>query len=143
MVGIPNHVIYDQDGTLAKAFNNKTWPSATLISNFNHIIKKYGNFCTTASVSSSLWSDSYMCSDALTIRRVYFTNVLNKTDYSAFYYPQYFYVAPIDNETASYSTTQQTTFNGQYGVSWPYVEKAIAWSLPFVAGDRYQVWDSY
>ena len=84
MVGMKRDVIYDLDGSLSKSFDGATRTSATIISNFAHI-GAYNQDVCTQSPNPDGWDNAYMCDQTVTIRRVYFTNMMDPYVFSAQY----------------------------------------------------------
>lgn len=86
-----------------------------------------------------------LCDSNLLIRRVYFTNAIARYKGSSFYYystmsnPMSF--VPILDENVSVSTIN-TSLATTVSTSVPNIEKPYAWSLPFVAGEKYGAWFS-
>lgn len=76
MIGLKRDVIYDLDGSLSDAFDGGDRSSATIVSNFAHIGTSNNNACLQSS-TPSVWDDAYMCDQTVTIRRVFFTNLID------------------------------------------------------------------
>ena len=106
ILGVSNIVIYDEDGSLAKTANNSySQASSTLVYFYNHIFFYYSSKIAHPSSSSS-WAGLMICDPSMTIRRVYFTNAINKTGSSL--YSNNLHVYPIFNETTPVNTTHRT-----------------------------------
>lgn len=75
-------VIYDLDGSLSGAFDGGSRTSATIFSNFAHI-GAYNQDVCTQSPNPAAWDNAYMCDQSVTIRRVYFTNMMDPYTFSA------------------------------------------------------------
>lgn len=82
MIGMKRDVIYDLDGSLSGAFDGGSRTSATIFSNFAHI-GAYNQDVCTQSTNPAAWDNAYMCDQSVTIRRVYFTNMMDPYTFSA------------------------------------------------------------
>lgn len=76
MVGMKRDVIYDLDASLSGSFDGTSRTSATIVSNFAHIGNSNQIACKPSSAPGE-WDNAYMCDQTVTIRRVYFTNMLD------------------------------------------------------------------
>ena len=78
MLGTKRDVIFDTDGSMSLAFDGTTRSSGgTIVYGYNHIKSFHQNTCPSATVSSD-WDGTIMCDSTLTVRRVVFTNIINK-----------------------------------------------------------------
>ena len=138
LLGVTNSIIYDQDGSLAQLHSSKIFPSSTLIFNYNHILQPNPTHCFPSS-SPSLWNNLILCDSTLSLRRVWFTNMIYKSNSNGYLYTYYYqtmYTAALGSITAARSSAATTTV----GFTDPLVEKSYSWSLPFVVGGIYEVW---
>lgn len=75
MIGVKKDVIYDTDGSLSSAFDGMTRTRGTIVSNYPHIAQYNQNKCPS-SPNAAKWDNAIMCNQDITIRRIYFTNLL-------------------------------------------------------------------
>ena len=96
-MGVRNPVLYDVDGSMAKAYNNASLSASTFMYyGFNHIIRKHQSNCVNDSSKALAWDYMAYCDGSLAIKRIYFTNMVNNTGSWSFY-NKIMYVSPIDN----------------------------------------------
>ena len=111
MVGMKRDVIYDLDGSLSASFDGYTTrKSATIVSNFAHIGANNVDTCVQAP-NSALWDNAFMCNQTVTIRRVFFTNLLDKYVFNTQFMKAVEIgsideVVPEDLDEASYTAVQ-------------------------------------
>lgn len=77
MIQMKRDVIYDLDGSFSLKFDGQSRASGTIVHGWPHIAAFNQNTCPTATTASD-WDDAVMCGPTVTIRRVMFTNALNK-----------------------------------------------------------------
>ena len=75
-------VIYDLDGSLSNAFDQKARTSATIVHGFPHIALSNPNLCPPAQTPSK-WDGAVMCDSSATIRRVAFTNLDKRQNFAS------------------------------------------------------------
>lgn len=141
MLGVSRDVIYDSDGSLSSHFKNSSLTNGTMLYSFPHILKANPSQCFPALNASHLSGMMY-CDGSVKIRRVYFTNVFNNNSYYNFD-GETMYFVPITNDTEdgySADSSLKTAISGRFSGFEPGIEKLRTWSLPFVAGQKYQVW---
>jgi hypothetical protein len=142
MIGLKRDVIYDLDGSLSYAFDQRSnRTSATIVHGFEHIAVYNPTTCPGAS-SSTDWDGAVMCDQTVSLRRVGFTNlqkhqnfqqqhlkaaeILNVTTYLGFNISSYLY-------TEIPSTLPSITME-------PKVENPFTWALPYITGRTYSIW---
>lgn len=81
MIGVKKDVIYDTDGSFSQVFDGSTArTSGTIVRNYPHIAQYNQNKCPPAT-DSSLWDNTIMCNQDIKIRRIFFTNLLDKNNF--------------------------------------------------------------
>lgn len=81
MIGVKKDVIYDTDGSFSQVFDGSTArTSGTIVRNYPHIARYNQNKCPPAT-DSSLWDNTIMCNQDITICRIFFTNLLDKSNF--------------------------------------------------------------
>lgn len=141
MLGLKRDVIYDLDASLSKYFSNRNRTSATIVFGYNHIAKSNQIHCTAAAEVGK-WDSAIMCDQNVTIRRVYFTNLIDLNTFNN----QFMKVKSISSydEVVSLDPVADaglyTAVKSRYLSMEPMKEKKQAWSLPYVTGKIYQIW---
>ena len=79
MLGLKRDVLYDLDASLSPYFGGSFGSSATLVWSYNHIIQQ--NSCKQA-INSTQWDNILLCDQTITIRRVFFTNILSLANFN-------------------------------------------------------------
>lgn len=79
MLGLKRDVIYDLDASLSPYFGGNLGSSATLVCSYNHITQQ--NSCKQAS-NSTQWGNLLLCDQTITIRRVFFTNIISLASFN-------------------------------------------------------------
>lgn len=82
MLGLKRDIIYDLDASLSSTYDGLARTSATLVWNYPHITLYNQDACSLAS-NSTKWGGAIMCSQAVTIRRVMFTNLADPYIFNA------------------------------------------------------------
>jgi hypothetical protein len=84
MLGLKRDVLYDLDASLSSSFGNANGvrTSAAIINNFNHI-SNYNQLSCRTPTDLTKWGGTIMCDQSVTIRRIYFTNLLNLYTFNA------------------------------------------------------------
>ena len=77
MLGMKKDVIFDTDGSLSQPFDSTSRVSGTIIHGFNHIKNFHQSTCPEAT-DPTLWDSAVMCGPTEIVRRVVFTNIINK-----------------------------------------------------------------
>jgi hypothetical protein len=75
-------VIYDLDGSLSNAFDQKNRTSATIVHGFPHIALSNPTLCPPA-LNAANWDGAVMCDSSVTVRRVAFTNMRKHQDFAS------------------------------------------------------------
>jgi len=142
MIGTKRDVIFDTDGSMSSAFDGLSRPTGgTIIHGYNHIKAFHQSTCPSATDAAS-WDNSIMCGATETVRRVVFTNIINKGTFNA----QYMKVTELasindttsENIASSLYTQVRSLLDGT--TMEPKKEKTNAWSLPYLTGNTYNVW---
>jgi len=139
MVGLKRDVIYDLDASFAGSFDGNVGSrtSATIVSGWNHIGQD--NRCLQ-STQPSLWDNAYMCDQNVIMRRVAFANLLIQQNFKS----QFIKVSQIPDIQStvgdSLLSTQFTTVGTQWMGKEANPEYNMAYGLPFIAGNIYQIW---
>jgi hypothetical protein len=82
MIGLKRDVIYDLDGSLSFAFDQKTRTSGTIVHSFPHIAAYNPTVCPSP-LNSTDWDNAVMCDQTVSLRRVVFTNLGKHQDFAA------------------------------------------------------------
>ena len=112
MNGLKRDVIYDEDGSLAPLFNMTT-PQATLIWGYAHIAKEELDLCNPSDLSQL--SGYLLCEEQITIRRIYFTNLKNKSSSASSSFSGDIIVHRIDNATSKIASTNDISVGCKLG----------------------------
>ena len=141
MSGVKRDVLYDRDGSLSTVFDGQNRTNATLVYNYPHISKQHPLNCSSPQTASA-WDNSLLCDSTILIRRVYFTNLWSSKYYYNVYSITSINIAPIANISVNHTTlpSNYITTANYYLTSDALLEKSTTWSLPFVAGSKYEVW---
>jgi hypothetical protein len=153
MLGLKRDVIYNLDNSLTSLFNisatGTSLSNGTILYSWPHIANAQTKHCFPP-INSSLWDGAMFCDGSLKIRRVYFTNVNRQFTIAPYTFYTYsgfisysMYFVPIANESISgplVDYTLRTSVGSSLSGSEPNIEKWLAWSLPFVAGSKYEAW---
>lgn len=139
MLGLKRDVIYDLDASLSQSFSNRNRTSATIVYGYNHIANYNQQHCTTATEADK-WDSAVMCDQTVTIRRIYFTNIIDSYTFNN----QLMKVKPITSYDEvvdpTVAASLYTAVRSRFSNMEPKKEKPQAWSLPFITGKIYQVW---
>jgi hypothetical protein len=141
MIALKRDIIYDLDGSLSPYFATGNRTSATIMQRYNHIYHYNQQHCALPS-NESKWDSTIICNQAVTIRRIYFTNIINFNAFNN----QIMKVVPITtyDEVVSLNPVADvglfTAVKSRFRDKEPKKEKPQAWSLPFVTGKIYQIW---
>ena len=76
MIGLKRDVIYDSDCSFCPLFDSKNRTRATITFGYNHIASYHANTCPNATNPLN-WDNAVMCDQTISIRRVWFTNIMN------------------------------------------------------------------
>jgi hypothetical protein len=82
MIGLKRDVIYDLDGSLSQLFDNATRSAATIVHGWPHIAASNPSLCPPAAAPSR-WDNAVMCAPSVSVRRVFFTNLMEPQLFSA------------------------------------------------------------
>jgi len=74
MIGLKRDVIYDLDGSFSASFDGVSRTSGSIVHGFPHIAAFNQAECPLATTEAN-WDGAVMCGPAITIRRVWFTNL--------------------------------------------------------------------
>lgn len=95
MLGLQRDVIYDLDASLSSIFGNENannpTTSAAIVHNYNHISGYNQQSCRAP--AENKWDDAILCDQSVTIRRVFFTNLIELNTFNA----QFMKVIPINS----------------------------------------------
>ena len=112
MNGLKRDVIYDEDGSLAPLFNMTT-PKASFIWGYPHIAKEELDLCNPSDLLQL--SGYLLCEEQITIRRIYFTNLMNKSSSASSSFSGNIHVHRIDNATSKIASTNATSVGYKLG----------------------------
>lgn len=141
MIGLKRDVIYDIDGSLSNAFDGTTRSSATIVHGFPHIAAFNTNDCPPASTPAN-WDGAVMCGPAVTIRRVWFTNLDDQQLFNANNMKATQIASISDVVAANISSSMHTSVPSRLpGTTMePKGEKKQSYGLPFITGKIYNIW---
>ena len=80
MIGLKRDVIYDSDCSFCPLFDSTNRTSATITHGYDYIANYHTTTCPKARTSLN-WDNAVMCDQTISIRRVWFTNIMNPASF--------------------------------------------------------------
>lgn len=142
MLGLKRCLVHDADGSFSQAFDGATRSSGgTIMHGFNHIKAFHQSTCPEATTASQ-WDSTIFCDSTEIVRRVVFTNMLSASRFIGQPFKATELASINDTTPDNISATLYTSVINYLTKpsKQPKKEKAHAWSLPYLAGNTYNIW---